>query len=84
MTPNDAAFEIGDVPEIRPERSSEYEPIIQALRELPAGKALVFNRDSHWAAMLFANRMRMRLGARGCPVRTSTKGAKVKIWPRGA
>ena len=83
MTPNDAAFEVADIPETRPERSSEYDQIVQTLRELPKGKSRVFRQESHYAATVFANRMRLRLGVRGCPVRTSVKGSAVHIWPRG-
>ena len=83
MTPNDAPFEVADIPETRPERSSEYDKIIQTLRALPKGKSRVFRQESHYAATVFANRMRLRLGVHGCPVRTSVKGSTVYIWPRG-
>ena len=83
MTSNDADFEVADIPEIRPERGSEYDQIIQTLRQLPKGKSRVFRQESHYAATVFANRMRLRLGVRGCPVRTSCRGSDVYIWPRG-
>ena len=83
MTPNDAAFEVADIPETRPDRSSEYDQIIQTLRELPKGKSRLFREAGHWTAILFANRMRRQLRAHGCPVRASVKGSDVYIWLRG-